>query len=607
MKTLIICNRLSRIKAVLKPPAKHFRYLNLSDNAESFRICSYLRERTSAEELIRHCLLRERSGAFRKQYIEFVGQLNSANHAIPWWAMSFTNKDPFASSLSRNTAYFLLIADLCRSESTPLVVVTDSPELSDQVVQWANKENIDAVNLVNGPRPFHRFLKQYTPAGIVNAVYRLMILWISSRQFKLASNNTDEHVVFATHTHPRSFTASNGYRDAYFGDLVKQAAERTPTVKSLVLGLVLERPKEQFKKLSALEFNLPVLPLQSYLCLRDLLRCTLKALRSYPRPMKLQGATVIDGLDVRCLVEAEIKNSRNSGELVFNLQVYYSAKRLAQTLRVSRCLYPFENRSWEKMLILGMRDASPETRLIGYQHTSITQGHTNFMLGNDEAKTIPLPDSILTTGEVTKDWLESEGNFPAGMFKTACALRQPQDDDAPTRKQGKLITKVLVVLATSLEEYVNTLLFLEQAFADENRFDLQIRPHPSLMPLEPALEIAPLARSDFYTQSTGSIVDALQRADVVLYASSTVCLQAAALGIPTVYVDLGFHVNTDPMFGWNEFKWSVEEPSEVIAVIKQIESLTEETFNQRQQEGRDYAESYLQPVTSDRLESFWVS
>ena len=132
-------------------------------------------------------------------------------------------------------------------------------------------------------------------------------------------------------------------------------------------------------------------------------------------------------------------------------------------------------------------------------------------------------------------------------------------------------------------------------------------PHPSLMPLEPALEITPLVNRDFYSESTGSIDDELQWASVVFYASSTVCLEAVSLGIPVMYVDLGFHVVTDPMVGWSKFKWVVKESSEVVGAIQQIESLSEEAFNRLQEEGRKYAESYLLPVTAGGLARFWDS
>jgi surface carbohydrate biosynthesis protein (TIGR04326 family) len=441
--------------------------------------------------------------------------------------------------------------------------------------------------------------------GTLKSALRLLALWHWSRGFKTPPNVTQSHNVIATHTHTRSFIPPNQYRDVYFGPLVDQAASSDSTTRTIILGLVLEHPREQFKKLKALRFRLPVIPLESCLSLRDLAACFLQALKLYLHPVRLNGPAIIEGVDVSHLISEEIRNSRDSGEFMMNLHVYYCAKWLANTVRVTRCLYPFENRSWEKMLMLGMRDVSPEIRIAGYQHTSITLGHTNLMLGASEAPTTPLPDSILTTGQVTKDWLEQNGNFPPDLFHTACALRQSQEQRPPQTKRPKTIMNVLVVLATSLDEYVNILLFLERAFMCHSGYDLRIRPHPSLIPLDPALAITPIKSREFFTESTGSFQDALEWADLVLYSSSTVCLEAVSLGIPTMYIDLGFHVPTDPMFSCDEFKWNVEDPSELIETIHRIEDLPDDTYAELQEKGKCYAESYLRPVTEEGLSIFW--
>ena len=145
-----------------------------------------------------------------------------------------------------------------------------------------------------------------------------------------------------------------------------------------------------------------------------------------------------------------------------NQRVYFSAHWLARNLRITRCLYPYENRSWEKMLLMGLACASTPARTIGYQHTSITQSHTNFMLGMQEGESGTLADRILTTGDVIKNRLEKEGNFPPGIFKTACGLRQGLGT-APARERLTTGNKVLVALATSRREYINTMRFLERA------------------------------------------------------------------------------------------------------------------------------------------------
>jgi surface carbohydrate biosynthesis protein (TIGR04326 family) len=602
MKTVILCNQLGRLKAILKGIPGPLRYINLAETSESLRIGSYLRQMPDIHELPRSQLFRQRSEAFRKEYIEFMGQVNARHHSLHWWAMPFTNKNPVATNLCRNAFYFILIAELLRSDTELLLVIIDSLDLAAQVRVWAKQEGVRAIVSVRVPWTSKTFLKQYTPVGIIYAALRAFLIWILSRRYQPAPNVRDEHLVITTVTHTSSFATLYRYRDAFFGPLVEYLA--TTEHKALIFGLVLERPLEQLRKLRRLNFGLPVLPLESCLTLGSLVTCAFRAFGSYIRPVRLHGLVEMGGLDLSCLVKRAIREAQGSGNVFSSLRVYCCARQLARTVRVARCLYPYENRSWEKMLLLGIRSVSPQTQMVGYQHASIALIHTNFLLGVEEAKVTPLPDTILTTGEVVKRWLEREGNYLSGMLKVACALRQGQSSQTGVKKQGQRITRVLVALATSLGEYVNTLVFLGKAFASSNGYEVRIRPHP-IISIEPALKIAPIPRRDFYSLSTGSLADDLQWADVVLYASTTVGLEAVSLGIPVIYLDLGDFLDTDPMFGWKEFKWSVKEPSELIKTIQCIEAIPEAQFQELQQKGQEYVSAYLKPFTVSSVRTFW--
>ena len=283
--------------------------------------------------------------------------------------------------------------------------------------------------------------------------------------------------------------------------------------------------------------------------------------------------------------------------------MYYCGRSLGRALNVSRCLYPYENRAWEKMLIQGLRATSPQTQIIGYQHASVAPVHANFFLGPEEGNVVPLPDLILTTGTVVQDWLESEGNYPPGIFATACALRQSQEglDNPPERRSRT--TRVLVALATNFAEHVNTVVFVEQGFRSHDGYEVRIRPHPAFS-LEQVVEAAPLKRRDFFTPSPGSLAEDFEWADVVLYATSTVGLEAISMGVPALHLDLGEFLVTDPMFGWSEFKWSVGDPGRLVEAIKNIEDLPEDEYLKRQKKGMEYAAAYLMPITDDALRLF---
>jgi hypothetical protein len=162
---------------------------------------------------------------------------------------------------------------------------------------------------------------------------------------------------------------------------------------------------------------------------------------------------------------------------------------------------------------------------------------------------------------------------------------------------------VLVTLATSLREYARTLALLEQALPAGSPYRLRVRPHPTLR-LADALASAALPRTDFFEVDDRPLDASLDAADVVLYASSTVGLEAVGRGIPAVYLDLQDFLDTDPMPGWTELKWTVRRPEELVPTLRTIAGLSDADFSERQARGARYASRYLAPVDDGALAAF---
>lgn len=602
MKKVLLINQLDSLKVTLKDLPGPLEFLNFEATQESFRIANFLRERPDTRELPREGLLQESRESFRRQYVESIGRLNERNHSLNWWSMPFTDKNPFDPELCRLTSYFLLIVRLLQGTSEPVVVVTNSNDLAVQVKIWAAAEGIEAINAVRVPRTLKRFLKTFTPAGIIRAFTRTVFFWVLSRRFRPAKNLKDHHLLITTLTHPRSFSEPRNYTDVYFGPLVKhfEATGR----KAMILALVMEQPLQQLKKLKSVDSPVPVMPIDSCVTFGDLVRCVWSALKMYAWQPKLKSPAVIGGIDFSFLVNQAIREAHHTGNSFMSLRFYYSARWLARRVQLERCIYIYENLPWERMLVLGIRSVSPNTRMVGYQHASVTSSHTNLILAAAESGVAPLPDAILTTGAVVKDWLQKEGNYPSGVVKTACALRQGRPTQLRAKQRARSLSHILVALATSQVEYINVLLFLIKAFEGTNEYELRVRPHPSI-PIEPAIEAASLEPREDFSISHGPLSEDLEWADTVLYASSTVGMEGVAMGIPAICIDLGEHLDTDPMFGWNEFKWSVTRPSELIRAIEQVKSVPDNDFNALQLKGQEYVASYLSPVTEEGLRIFW--
>jgi hypothetical protein len=604
MKSVILCRDLDALRRRLPPPHEPIRYLILRESQMSLRIRTHLQQRGCSEELPRAVLFRERSARFRAEYVNALGRLNAERGSRDWWAMPFTTKNPISTELCRDTFAFLLIVDLVRKREDVLVVVTDSVALAGQVAAWGSGEGVAVTNAVKSAWTVRELASRLSPVAVLLLMGRA--LWFRLRMGTQAVASVTEGepaVAIVTLVHPHSLSPEGRFLDTYFGGVSDWLVSRKVPV--VVAGLIQGQSVALARAFQAGDAGSMRIPMGAVLSPGEILQCGWRALRAFLSSGSWNATVEVHGVTIERLIAHAIREAHGSGDVFRSLYVYECARRLAGRVRISRCLYPYENRAWEKMLLLGIRTGSPATRLVGYQHASITASHTNFMLTDKEAEVTPLPDVVVTLGAVTKDWLVREGRHPASLVKVGCALRQSKAGAGALRnRREQRVARVFVALATSLAEYVGTLTFLNEALDPEEGREIRIRPHPTLS-LDEAVRLLPEGRTRFsYTTSRGAVAEDLDWADVALYASSTIGLEAVGTGVPAVYLDLGDILDTDPMGGWTEFKWIAREPKDLRVRLAEIEALSDDQYGARRQSGLAYAEAYLSPVTDKNLEIF---
>ena len=563
-----------------------------------------MEQRGYSAELSRAALFREQSQWFRLEYVRALGRLNVVSSSLEWWAMPFTTKNPISTDLCRDTFAFLIIVNLVRGANSALVVVTESEALAGQVEAWGLSEG---VAVMNGIKPF------WTGRGLIKRLAPLATLLLIGRTFWFRIRmgvEALEHVtkrngavVLVTLVHPYSFEPDGRFGDTYFGKLSKWlTAQNIPVV---VAGLIQGQSGTLARAFQAGDAGNVRISMDGMLSAGDILHCGWRALRLFLSSGSWNTTVEVRGVNIEYLIARAIRDAHGSGEVFQSLYVYECARRLAIRVQISQCVYPYENRAWEKMLLLGIRTSSSATHMVGYQHASITASHTNFMLADKEPEVTPLPDVVVTMGAVTRDWLIREGRYPASLVKVGCALRQSKASAGTLRnRREQRVVQVLVALATGLTEYVDTLTFLNAAIDLEDGREIRIRPHPTLS-LNKAIRLLPEGRTRFsYSISRGPVAEDLAWADVVLYASSTIGLEAVGWGVPAVYIDLGDILDTDPMDGWAEFKWVARDPKDLRAVLAEIETLADAQYLSQQQKGQAYADAYLFPVNDQTLRVF---
>ncbi len=603
MKRIVFCNSLSLIKKALHGEREHWSYLTIGCNKNSLLINKFLKDKKNCTEINLGYFDNWRQ-EYSKKFVNYIGELNTANAGnLLWWALDFTSKNPISTPLCNRVFYSLFIAKIIEEYTAEnLFIVSEDREICRQLRIWFKNKNIkivDKVKFAISKNSFKALIRRYTPFAIFFAILRVLVQKLSLRAVSI-DKDKDYTVILSLLNH-QSFRSNGSYEDTYFGELVSYILKRElPVINFLYVNT--PQYRKMVKHVQKAHSSGIMLTLEYFLSVIDILRCFLTALSKYYNSISEKVYFDIDGRDVSYLARSEIRSSYTSTCFFDNLRKYYSVKNLSKNVRIDKFYYPFENRSFEKMALLALRKFSAKTRIIGYQHTSLSLQHANFLLTKEELKIIPFPDKIITIGDITRSFMKDLGNFPSALLERGCALRQKKYSSS--LKVRKNISNLLVVLATNLEEYVQVMMFLSSAFADNAQYKVWIRPHPRLLLLEEAIEVSGLPRFPFYKSDKETLEECLQWSDAVLYVCSTVAIEALARGIPIVYLNINNILNPDPVIDFNDLRWQADTPDDLRSIIEEIDELPESDFHNRQKRAVDYAERYSYPVNQSTLDIF---
>lgn len=393
--------------------------------------------------------------------------------------------------------------------------------------------------------------------------------------------------------------------DAFFGTLTAQLRLQRPGLVCVYLAFLHAPFFSTLKKLRTTPDEV-YWPLFFELTLRDLCWAAVKTIDARKGVSKLRPPPFGDALDVRDIFQHALWHDIDRGGYFYNLLVFRAARRYAHDCQPDKLIYPYENKSLEKLLILGFRAGYPGCRIDGYQHTSITPRHTTLLFAEDEAASTPLPDRIITAGTLTKQYLETHGNYPAGILSAGCALRQhwrPAFDTPANRGEKPL--RVLLALSSSRYELLSAVAFFERIAAPfENRIELLIRPHPEF-----GLDLLPDKLATWVREhgndATGTDLSAnLAWCDITAYISSTVALETLMIGKPIVYIDIREPINPDPVIGSVGFHARIRDAQDFQNCLTKLRDLSQDSYRAMANEALEYVRGYLCPATPESTRIF---
>lgn len=545
---------------------------------------------------------------FLQSYIDLIGKLGLKYNSIYWWATFTASKNRFVSSLSPNLfLYYSLVTTLKGNSEKDILVINPPKEICGSIKRYCRANSIDFKLLSNPLYSAFEFLK-HIAEQLINTVLFVFGSWQKFRitnkylgkKFASEVQRESKYYVLRSWFYSSSINQDNEYRDSCFGMLPEYLVKKGK--KLLVVAGVIGDYKSIVSKI-ANNNEYFIIPQELFLRYIDPIRVIIDI---YRNKIRIKGEIEFEGFDVSHIVRAEIDKNFRSRGILSNYMYYYWTKRMLNNVAVDTFTTTCENNPWERMCTLALRQYSPETKILGYQHNVVPQASANMFVSEYEKDVIPMPDRILTVGRATKRIMERYGHYDTGKIEEACALGFEYLFNIQPKPRSRS-NRILVALEGVYGVY-HLVNYVLSELKESTDYKVKIRTHPAMTlgqimhKLDYNIEPLP----NISLSENTSLEQDLGESDMVIYWGSTVALEALMMGKPIIHFDSGDILSYDPLFECPHLKWVVNQHTPLVKVIEEIYNMGDEEYHLQLRQAKEYLDDYFYKISDERLSEFIV-
>ena len=523
-------------------------------------------------------ITKDNSSSFSTIIKNYIEKLNVKNAGVEWFANNCSAKNPLSSPLFDRILDYMSIINFLDNNIEKKVIIIGATICQKHTINCSinNKRN-------------------YSFLFYVNTIYKKARSYFKIKSYlkEIKSNFIDEKYEIFENVNIGVFTYIDGtdrrLNDPYFGNLLDEIKRNRPELKLVYYGYVYSPIKDRINYLRTVEKHL-WFPIFSFLKESDISWLFNKVVLELTNPKYDLDPIEEKGFYPNLIIKEVILEDISFG-YINNLVMYLVGCRIRESNSIKRLIYPFENKSLEKCLLLGL-NGSIET--IGYQHSSITPRHFSFLMGKEEIKVTPIPDKIITSGAVTKDWLINNGNFPGKRIIVGCSLRYKHNYIDKSNFFEAESAKLFLALSSSKEELYNGVRFLRELKNLNPRLILRLRTHINFpLNLLPT-EMFNWVNKNIEIRQETSLNENFEWADITLYVSSTVAVESLMYGVPVIHLDID-KLNSDPLLSEVSNRWFTSNIHDCNKVVTEIANLTIAEKNYLSKGAVSYINSYFKP------------
>jgi hypothetical protein len=389
----------------------------------------------------------------------------------------------------------------------------------------------------------------------------------------------------------QSFEKNNLYvSDRYFGSLLSTLSKIG--LKVPIVGKTLDFSNSFSSILkSAIRTKEPFYLLQDFLKLTDLVKIFIKSFTFFKFS---KTPFIIDGFDFSFLWKWECLKDSLKFRIPHALSAYSAAMNIFKNIKNSelKILYPYENQPWEKTLNLAFKKIFPDGQSYAYQHFPIAQNYLTSYYSDNFIKKRLYP-RILLSDHFFGEQLKKNGFKDFDLLGNYRLNQSLQGH----KKTEKLHNNKIILCACSIQlndslELVSKAIKIINAIPPvvQKEINFIVNFHPYMQESQKNIIKDMLVLSKVKAVvSPLSADEILSDALLVFYNSNSICFNAAAKGIPAVFIPSDLQIDLDRMPKVSIKAESIEKTAKIVEKL-----LTNQIFYKEQSDKfQSYFDKYF--------------
>lgn len=504
-------------------------------------------------------LLHSKAWELRRPFVEWIADIGKPyGDSLKWWVHRMAEKNTMSSPLFLYLCYIELCIELLSRNAFDMIIVCEDWLLLSCLRTNLRKEGF-AVQTGRGwlfpaakslAREVVCFAGKWTLffLGVLNAHLSAIA---SKRKHRGSDPDTSKPcAVMRTWIGGEDFMGNGRYKDRYYSTLPDWLRRRGYEV---IISPWAYRPRQSLRKLfralrnSNERFLIP----QDDIRLRDYIKGILTILGSASIP---RGRFAFRGKEVsRLILRERLLQARAAGTVNYLTYLGIIRRWKSRGFNPDIFIDTFENINVEKPQIAALRRHFPDTKIIGYQHATISPLMLKYNTTEEEFRRGLFPDLIVTNGAFFREKLAQNG-FPEERLRVGPSLRFSyisNREKCCQMKYGLRRRDCLVLLGLELSAAVELLYKAIHALKDTG-LTVSVKPHPDMKKnvLLDALGTERLPENMEWTE--GSLSDCLQSASCAIAMAGSAVMECIAWGIPFIIVSREATFNINPLGWWEQ-------------------------------------------------------